>query len=349
MASGTQNGSRKPGASAGETSGFPLREEALDYEEVGAASPPPPRGRTDPRSPWPWVLAVVLLALAGLGSAYAYTHRAGTHRHPPSGPLAQRASASARTDPEPATLSTAAVTPAVSRKASSRGALISVPNVVHEPFGRAIASLRRVGVAARIVHVDSSLPEGEVVGQRPSAGTKVRKSGAVELKISQPAPVTVPDVAGTSLSVAVRTLGQRHLLASIRRVPNRLPTGTVVAESPAAGTRLKREAHVFVTVSRGGKPTTHPAPHHGSGPAPPPPPAAESSGPSTITVPDVIGEDALSATSDLESAEFTVDEVDVPTSDVGQDGIVLDQDPAGGSDADQGTTVTISVGHYSSS
>ena len=64
------------------------------------------------------------------------------------------------------------------------------------------------------------------------------------------------------------------------------------------------------------------------------------------TVPDVVGEDQATATSDLEAAGFTVTAVDSQTSDPGQDGLVVDQDPSGGSTA-SGSDVTIYVGRYS--
>jgi serine/threonine-protein kinase len=101
------------------------------------------------------------------------------------------------------------------------------------------------------------------------------------------------------------------------------PQGTVLSQSPTAGTTVKRSSRVALKVSTG--PST----------------------PQETAVPDVTGEDEGTATSDLESAGFQVQVVEQQTADASQDGIVLDQDPAGGSQAPAGATVTIVVGRSS--
>jgi eukaryotic-like serine/threonine-protein kinase len=71
-----------------------------------------------------------------------------------------------------------------------------------------------------------------------------------------------------------------------------------------------------------------------------------STGPSTATVPNVVGEQRNTAKDDLQNAGFKVKIVNVPVSDPTQDDIVQDQDPAGGGEADSGSTVTIFVGQF---
>ena len=75
--------------------------------------------------------------------------------------------------------------------------------------------------------------------------------------------------------------------------------------------------------------------------------ASKTSGTAAATVPNVVGEDEATARSDLEAAGFSVDSVDSPTSDAGQDGLVVDQDPSGGTRAAGSSHVTIYVGRYS--
>jgi serine/threonine-protein kinase len=62
-------------------------------------------------------------------------------------------------------------------------------------------------------------------------------------------------------------------------------------------------------------------------------------------VPDVTNQDQDSATSTLQAAGFRVNVVRQDVQDPGLDGIVLSQDPTGGTKAPQGSTVTITVGH----
>jgi beta-lactam-binding protein with PASTA domain len=68
-----------------------------------------------------------------------------------------------------------------------------------------------------------------------------------------------------------------------------------------------------------------------------------SSGPSTATVPDEIGQDKQVAIDDLKANGFKVHAQNVACGDPNQDNIVQDQDPAGGSDAATGSTVNIFV------
>ena len=69
-----------------------------------------------------------------------------------------------------------------------------------------------------------------------------------------------------------------------------------------------------------------------------------SKGPKQATIPDVTSQDENSATQTLEQSGFSVDVQDQDTIDPNQDGIVLEQDPVGGTRAKPGTTVTITVG-----
>ena len=71
-----------------------------------------------------------------------------------------------------------------------------------------------------------------------------------------------------------------------------------------------------------------------------------SKGPKQSTVPDVTNQDEASARSTLKSAGFKVKVQRQDVNDPGLDGIVLSQDPTGDTQAPQGSTVTITVGHY---
>ena len=73
-----------------------------------------------------------------------------------------------------------------------------------------------------------------------------------------------------------------------------------------------------------------------------------SKGPKQATVPDVTSQDEDSARSTLESAGFTVTVQQQDVGDPGLDGIVLSQSPRGGTKADKGSTVTITVGRLTS-
>jgi serine/threonine-protein kinase len=92
---------------------------------------------------------------------------------------------------------------------------------------------------------------------------------------------------------------------------------TVIDQQPKGGGSLARGGTVTLFVSRG---------------------------PEQSTIPDVTSQDEESATDALERSGFTVDVQEQDTTDPNQEGIVLSQDPPGGTRAEQGTTVTIVVG-----
>jgi serine/threonine-protein kinase len=129
-----------------------------------------------------------------------------------------------------------------------------VPSVVGSSLPRAIASLKSVGLTAVVSHVDSNAPEGQVVGQRPLAGTSLAKGGQVHLNVSVQPPVSVPNVTGIQGLQAVHTLQADHLVASLRYVPSTEPARRVIAQYPAPGTKVKRGTSVQINLSQGNKP-----------------------------------------------------------------------------------------------
>jgi len=71
-----------------------------------------------------------------------------------------------------------------------------------------------------------------------------------------------------------------------------------------------------------------------------------SSGPATVTVPDVTGLDESSARARLRSLGLTVETVEEPTSDPDEDGLVVGQDPPAGTEADDDTTVVLTIARF---
>ena len=64
----------------------------------------------------------------------------------------------------------------------------------------------------------------------------------------------------------------------------------------------------------------------------------------TTQLPDVVGQDQQTGTSTLKDAGFKVQVIVVQASDPSQNGTVVDEQPAGGTRAPDGSTVTIYVG-----
>jgi beta-lactam-binding protein with PASTA domain len=201
---------------------------------------------------------------------------------------------------------------------------MDVPDVVSLPVAEATASLRRAGLRAQVELVSSSGAAGTVVKQTPAAGSEVEEGTLVSLAIarSQSPPVTrveVPDVVGSTVDEARQTLRALGLRVSVRTVLAQTPAGTVVGQTPSANSTVREGSSVRLRVS---------------------------TGPRSVTVPDVLGLDEITARAELEAAGFVVRVSEEPTDDPANDGVVLAQSPSGGSSSDEGTVVTLVLGRF---
>jgi beta-lactam-binding protein with PASTA domain/tRNA A-37 threonylcarbamoyl transferase component Bud32 len=194
----------------------------------------------------------------------------------------------------------------------------SVPDVVGMNYGDAVQALNDVNLKATKHEVFSPKPVGKVISQDPPAGEQVVEGTEIVLDVSRGAKqVAVPNVVGMSEDDAKTTLEQAGFQVSSTSAPaDSTPEGIVSDQSPDGGTPATKGSTVTITVS---------------------------SGPSTTTVPDEVGQDKQVAIDDLKANGFKVDVQNVACGDPNQDNIVQDQDPAGGSDAPSGSTVAIFV------
>ena len=194
----------------------------------------------------------------------------------------------------------------------------SVPDVVGMNYGDAVQALNDVNLKATKHEVFSPKPVGKVISQDPPAGEQVVEGTEIVLDVSRGAKqVAVPNVVGMSEDDAKTTLEQAGFQVSSTSAPSdSTPEGIISDQSPDGGTPATKGSTVTITVS---------------------------SGPSTTTVPDEVGQDKQVAIDDLKANGFKVDVQNVACGDPNQDNIVQDQDPAGGSDAPSGSTVAIFV------
>ena len=126
---------------------------------------------------------------------------------------------------------------------------------------------------------------------------------------------------GRRSTARTRPCSARGFAVRRRDVESDQPKDTVVAQSPDAGTYQPPGSTITLSVSKG---------------------------PTTSTVPDVTSIAQSDAVAQLNASGFEVRIVSQPVTDPDQDGIVQTQDPAGGTKAPPGSTVTIAVGKFSS-
>ena len=213
-----------------------------------------------------------------------------------------------------------------------------VPDVIGLESDEARARVRAAGLEADVGRAPSGEPRGTVFDQQPEAGTKVAPGSTVVLTVSQgppettvtvttattvtePAPaVTVPDVLGDDHVAAGAEIDALELVADSFPAESDAARGTVVAQSPAGGTRVAEGTHVRLEVALG------------TGERP------------DATVPDVTGLSEDDARALVRESGFTVRTVDRDAPTREECGEVLLQDPEPGTMAPILTQVVLYVG-----
>ena len=198
-----------------------------------------------------------------------------------------------------------------------------VPDVVGESEATARAELERAGFTVTVTEEASrDKPDGTVLTQNPQAGETAPEGSAVRLVISSGTPTgEVPDVVNLPEADARSRLQSEGFEVTVEREESAsVERGRVISTNPEAGTDAELGSNVTMTVSSG-------------------PPEPE-----TQRVPDVTGRSEAEAASILNNAGFTVAKryQTVVTED--EDGVVLEQNPAGGREAERGSTVVITIG-----
>ena len=117
-------------------------------------------------------------------------------------------------------------------------------------------ALSALGITPTIAKVyDSAVPEGNVVSTSPEAGTEITSSTQVTLYVSMGAEdklITVPDLTGIFKEDDIRKVLSNHglQLGSITEQEGTMPNGTVLSQSPSAGSQVTAGTTVNVVVSK---------------------------------------------------------------------------------------------------
>jgi serine/threonine-protein kinase len=196
----------------------------------------------------------------------------------------------------------------------------TVPDVVGRSRDDAVAALVDADLKANVVGVNSNEPVDQVLAQGMKAGTEVVVGTTVRINVSKgPKPISVPNVVGSPFESAQSQLQGLNFAVAREDVESAEPAGVVVDQDPAAGTQQAKGSVITLQVS---------------------------SGPATSQVPDVTSQTEAQARAQLQRAGFQVQVVEEIVADQNLDGKVLSQDPEGGADAEEGTTVVIVVGRF---
>jgi eukaryotic-like serine/threonine-protein kinase len=196
--------------------------------------------------------------------------------------------------------------------------LDTVPGVVGRTKGAAVGALKKDGFTVALHDAFSDkYADGYVVRQTPAAGSGLADGGKVHLWIrTGPVHVKLPDLTGQSPDQVEALLARYDLAAQRKRgASRRVETGLVYRQRPSAGSTVARGDAVAYWVSTGM--------------------------PKKL-VPDVVGSSYGSAKADLEDAGFGVStKTAIAFGEI--PGTVVEQEPAAGTKAREGSVVTIWV------
>jgi eukaryotic-like serine/threonine-protein kinase len=181
----------------------------------------------------------------------------------------------------------------------------------------AVQRIEDAGLEAEVERQPSiEVDEGIVIEQSPREGTQVLQGSTVTITVSSgPRQVQVPRLIGLTYDEAVDRLNDVGLEPRRVDVFSQKPSDEVINQSPREGERVDEGTQVEVRVSKGVR---------------------------QVTVPDVLGQSESSATDELDAAGFDAAVTEAPSEST-PEGLVSDQDPGPGGQADEGSTVTITI------
>ena len=202
----------------------------------------------------------------------------------------------------------------------SQGPPVKVMNVVGFNVDAAKGVLQQQGLqVVQQTSTSSTCTQQSVVcSQSPVGGQELLPGKTVTIFVAANT-TAVPDVRGLDLTTACNRLGQAGFqCTSTSQASSTVSKGDVISESPVQGSQQPANASINLVVS---------------------------TGPSMISVPDVLEETQQQAVATLQ-ANFTVTTSCQPTLDPTQAGLVQSQNPTGGTMEAPGSNVTITVAGF---
>jgi beta-lactam-binding protein with PASTA domain/predicted Ser/Thr protein kinase len=202
---------------------------------------------------------------------------------------------------------------------------IAVPPLVGLSEEAARNAIEGVGLSVGQVtqQADPDIEPGFVISSSPVAGQEISPAIPVDLVVSSgPEIVPLPDVSGMTEREATAELNDLGLRVSVNEEFNDdFAEGEVIRTEPTAGTEVQSGDTILLIVSLG---------------------------PTPVTVPDLDEMTESEATNTLNALNLAIRVANTrqPVTNPNLDGRVVDQVPAPGTTAEQGDTVTVTLGQY---
>lgn len=138
---------------------------------------------------------------------------------------------------------------------SKGGENVDIPDLKGLSKSSATERLQKMSLIVGSVYEKHSDEEpGTVISQDPAPGTKSSRGQAVDITVSRGPKtkrVAVPDLTGASMESAKSSLSSKGLRAgSITRSASRQAAGTVISQSPVAGSELEEGSTVDIVLAQ---------------------------------------------------------------------------------------------------
>ncbi|MEC3914133.1 Stk1 family PASTA domain-containing Ser/Thr kinase [Nocardia sp. CDC160] len=202
----------------------------------------------------------------------------------------------------------------------SRPDQVTVPDVANQNYQLAQRDLEKAGFTVAIQQKnDPKVAQGNVIATQPLGGSRVAKGSTVTIQVSAgPQQVPVPKLAGLTQQQAEQTLNSQGLRLNpdVKHEASAAEDkDKVVSQTPDAGQKADSDSQITITLG---------------------------SGPDKVRVPDVVGQSIDVAQSTLaDTAGFKVTVQEVPNNQ--PKGTVIATNPAAGTQADKGSSITVQV------
>jgi len=217
----------------------------------------------------------------------------------------------------PASGSNVATGSTVALTISQGSSTVSVPNVVGMTQTNAQTAILAANLTIGTITnaYSSTVPSGSVISQNPASGASVAQGSAVALTVSQgPAPVSVPNVVGMSQANAQAAITAAMLVAGniTTTSSSTVAAGSVISQTPTSGTLVSQGTAVALVIS---------------------------SGPPTVSVPNVVGMTQTNAQVAISAAMLAFGNITTASSNSVPTGNIISQNPAANAFVAQGTEV----------
>jgi serine/threonine-protein kinase len=166
---------------------------------------------------------------------------------------------------------------------------------------------------------DPNVPENQICGQEPEAGTTIKEGETVTIHVSRgKATSGVPNVIDQTEEMAIQIITEAGFIVAYNEAEHSSkPAGTVIWQNPTSGISAETGSTVSITVSLG---------------------------PEEIIVPDLTGYTYEQAVDALQDIGLKILREERPTDQVSQLDKVIEQDPPGDAKLTRDSTVTVYIG-----